>query len=166
MQDINVLAVDDEPFNLDLIEATFLDSPNVILTKAIDGKDAIEKLSQNQIDVILLDLRMPVMDGFECLKYLKDSIYKDIPVIVVTANNEEKHRALELGANDFLPKPVDTVELKLRTFNHAKLYHHQKYLDKLVKEKTKELSKALDLAKKTELEVFCLQNVAKVFTIL
>ena len=154
MDTINILAVDDEPFNLDLIELAFMDTPNVIITQAINGQDALDKLKSCKADVILLDLRMPVMNGLEALEKIKaDSALRDIPVIVITANSEEKHNALKLGANDFLSKPVDTEELKLRVFNHVELYKHKMHLNALVETKTFELNKALDFAKETEYEI-------------
>lgn len=154
MEQYNILAVDDEPFNLDLIEFAFSELKNISLQTATNGKEALQKVENNNFDTILLDLRMPVMDGFETLKHLKsNSKYSDIPVIVVTANAEEKNKALREGANDFLSKPVDTEELKLRTLNHAELFRHKKHLDRLVDEKTAELQKALKLAKATELEI-------------
>ncbi|MBW6487848.1 MAG: response regulator [Sulfurimonas sp.] len=161
METINVLAVDDEPFNLDLIELAFLDIPQIQLTQAINGQDALEKLQTCDAEVVLLDLRMPVLNGFEALKIIKnDPKLCEIPIIVVTANSEEKHTALALGANDFLAKPVDVEELKLRTINHAKSYkaHKQldiinKNLDALVATRTEELNKALNLAKETEYEI-------------
>lgn len=161
MDTITVLAVDDEPFNLDLIELSFMDMPNILLTKAVNGQDALEKLSNMNAQVILLDLRMPIMDGFETLKRIKsDSVFSKIPVIIVTANHEEKNRALELGANDFLAKPVDTRELKLRTLNYANLYKNQielerlnLNLDKEVTKRTAELNETLKLAQETEYEI-------------
>ena len=161
MNTINVLAVDDEPFNLDLIELAFFDMPHVILTQAINGKDALEKLQTCDAEVVLLDLRMPIMDGFETLQRIKnDPIFSKIPVIIVTANSEEKHKALKMGANDFLSKPVDVEELKLRTSNQASLYKAQKELEKLnknldqlVETRTNELNLALLQAKETEYEI-------------
>jgi len=161
MNTINILAVDDEPFNLDLIELAFLDDVNINITNAINGQDALDKLSVANPDVILLDLRMPVLDGLQTLKILKNDTEKaKIPIIIITANSEEKNKALELGANDFLAKPVDTQELKLRTYNQAKLYKSQKELealnqnlDTLVKEKTNSLEEALAFARETEYEI-------------
>lgn len=161
MSTVNILAVDDEPFNLDLIELAFMDTPNINLIKAVNGQDALEKLPLTNPQVILLDLRMPIMDGFETLEKIKsNSIFSKIPVIIVTANSEEKHKALKMGANDFLAKPVDTEELKLRTLNYAKLYRSQmelenlnNNLDKLVIQRTNELEKALLLAQETEYEI-------------
>ena len=161
MDTINVLAVDDEPFNLDLIELAFLDMPHICLTQAVNGQDALEKLSSCDVEVILLDLRMPIMDGFQTLEKLKsDPLLCKIPVIIVTANSEEKHKALKLGANDFLSKPVDVEELKLRTSHQASLYKTQKQLenlnknlDELVEKRTNELHLALQQAKETEYEI-------------
>ena len=161
METITILAVDDEPFNLDLIELAFMDVPNMNLITAVNGQDALEKLLHVDVNVILLDLRMPVMDGFGMLEKVKNHpIYSKIPVIIVTANSEEKNRALALGANDFLAKPVDTVELKLRTLNYTKLHKSQialeelnTNLDKLVHQRTAQLHAALQLAQETEYEV-------------
>jgi len=154
MKQYNILAVDDEPFNLDLIELAFIDTKNISLQMATNGEEALKAVEQNNFDTILLDLRMPVMDGFTTLKHLKsDPKYKNIPVIVVTANSEEKNRALSEGANDFLAKPIDPEELILRTRNHAKLYQHESHLGQLVEEKTEELSKALKQSKAAEYEI-------------
>lgn len=154
MNRVKILAVDDEPFNLDLIDLAFMSFENVDIINAVNGQDALDKLEDTNPDVILLDLRMPVMNGIDVLKHLKaDNKLRNIPVIVITANSEEKHAALEIGANDFLAKPVDTEELTLRTFNHVELYKHKKHLNQLVEQKTAELSAALSLAKKTEYEI-------------
>jgi len=161
MDTINILAVDDEPFNLDLISLAFLDNINVKITEAVNGQDALDKLSDVKPDVILLDLRMPLMDGLTTLEILKnDTELSKIPVIVITANSEEKHKALQQGANDFLAKPVDTEELKLRTYNQAQLYKNQKELENLnnnlntlVEQKTKNLADALAFARETEYEI-------------
>ena len=131
MEKTVVLAVDDEEFNLDLIELALSENPDFEILKARNGKEALEVLKTNNVDVILLDLAMPVMNGIEVLKHLKsDEKYARIPVIVITANAEEKNRALELGANDFLAKPIDVEELRLRTLNHSKLKKYQDLLEK------------------------------------
>jgi len=161
MQTTTILAVDDEPFNLDLIELAFMDSRDVEVVKAVNGRDALEKLQYLHPHVILLDLRMPVMNGLELLTILKnDALLAKIPVIVITANSEEKNHALTLGANDFLAKPVDTRELTLRTSNAVMLYKNRLELEKLnasldeaVKQRTLELQKALEFAQETEYEI-------------
>jgi len=106
-------------------------------------------------------LAMPVMNGFETLVHLKSHpVWSQIPTIVVTANAEEKHRALREGASDFLSKPIDVEELKLRTFIHAKIKDFQdqleasnQILEEKVNERTVHLAAALALAKKTEYEI-------------
>ena len=159
-----ILAVDDEPFNLDLIELAFSEIEDITVETAIDGKDALEKIYSNSpkyYNTVLLDLSMPIKNGFDVLRELKNNdTYKFLPVIVVTANNEEKHNALRLGANDFLSKPVDIEELKSRTLNYCKLSQFQyqltdinQVLEEKVKERTIKLQKALEIAKETEYEI-------------
>lgn len=162
MGKIKILAVDDQEFNLDLIELAFMEMPDVQLTRAIHGQEALDILkADSDYRVILLDLAMPVMNGFETLANLKkDPLLSQIPVIVVTANAEEKHRALREGASDFLAKPIDIEELKLRTLNYSKIKEYQDNLSNMnyvleekVRERTVELQSALILAKKTEYEI-------------
>ena len=159
--DILVLAVDDEPFNLDLIDLAFAEEPQVEVLRAENGDAALRILETREPDIILLDLAMPVLNGFDTLEILKrhERLYA-IPVIVVTANGEEKNRALVMGANDFLAKPVDVVELRLRTRNYARLkgYHDQLVdmnarLSERVDERTQELREALELAREAEREI-------------
>jgi putative two-component system response regulator len=162
MSAVKVLAVDDQEMNLDLIELAFMENPDVALVRAINGQEALDVLKNDaSFDVILLDLAMPVMDGFETLKRLKENgAWSQIPVIVVTANAEEKNRALRSGGSDFLGKPYDVEELKLRTLNYAKISQSQKSLSNMnrileerVRERTAQLQEALALAKKTEYEI-------------
>jgi putative two-component system response regulator len=162
MKIIKILAVDDQEFNLDLIEFAFMENTNVQITRAVNGQKALDSLLEDSdIHVILLDLAMPVMNGFETLVSLKaHPVWSQIPTIVVTANAEEKHRALREGASDFLSKPIDVEELKLRTFIHAKIKDFQDQLEasnhileEKVQERTMNLAAALALAKKTEYEI-------------
>jgi putative two-component system response regulator len=132
-----------------------MESAHVEVIKAINGQEALNVLEKDtDFHVILLDLAMPVLNGFETLKILKEhSVWKQIPTIIVTANKEEKIRALEIGGDDFISKPYDVEELKLRTFNYAKIKDYQDNLDLKVRERTAELAEALALAKKTEYEI-------------
>jgi len=109
---VKVLAVDDQEFNLDVIELAFMEMSEVQIQRATNGQEAINiLLSDSDFHVILLDLAMPVMDGFETLLRLKSNpLWAQIPTVVVTANTEEKHRALRSGASDFLSKPIDVEE--------------------------------------------------------
>ncbi|MDD2366536.1 MAG: response regulator [Desulfuromonadaceae bacterium] len=124
---ITILAVDDIEMNLEMIEL-MLTGPdrldNIIMLRASNGEEALDILSRNSknIDIILLDLQMPVMDGFAALSRIKfDQALLAIPVIVMTSDKGEANRCLALGANDFLTKPYDPQELRLRVHNHARM---------------------------------------------
>lgn len=102
-----VLAVDDVPVNVILLK-TILTRIKVSTVTASNGKEALEALETVRPDLILLDLRMPVMDGFEFLSRIKNSDMADIPVVVVSAFTAQTDidRAMGLGAADFIQKPV------------------------------------------------------------
>ncbi|HFU74407.1 MAG TPA: response regulator [Helicobacteraceae bacterium] len=161
MSTYTILAVDDEPFNLDLIEATFLGSENCNISYAKNGQEALEILETTAIDVVLLDISMPGMDGLEVLQILRNNPkHQQLPVIMVTANSEKKNEALTLGASDFISKPYDIEELKLRTLNYAKfkqmsdaIASQNEQLERQVQARTKELNSALALSKATEYEI-------------
>jgi class 3 adenylate cyclase/CheY-like chemotaxis protein len=111
-----ILIVDDEPFNRDVLaqELEFLDHEPVA---AIHGRDALARLASETVDLILLDIMMPEMDGFEVLRNLKDDArLRHIPVIMISALDDLDSvvRCVELGAEDYLPKPFDPVLLKAR----------------------------------------------------
>ena len=161
LENISILAVDDEPFNLDLIEAAFDEYEYVSITNAINGQEALDILEREEFDVVLLDISMPVMNGLEVLQKIRaDKRHEQLPVLIVTANPEKEHEAITLGASDFIAKPYDISILCARTLNYAKLnvYHKQvqnqkEILEEQVEERTKELQKTLLLAKKTEYEI-------------
>ncbi len=109
MKDIKVLAVDDDIINLKLLKSMLLKLPDVSeVVEAKNGADALDILkTQNDINLILLDIIMPVMGGIEMLQIVRaDDILKNIPVIVLTTDETKKTEALECGANDFVMKPV------------------------------------------------------------
>src|SRR5438093_523332 len=111
-----ILIVDDEPFNLDLLEQELSDQGYVI-EKANDGTEALAKVPSFQPDLILLDYMMPKMNGLEVLKRLRgDDQHKGIPVILLTAKatQEDKVRGLDAGADDYVIKPFDSIELLAR----------------------------------------------------
>jgi len=116
MDNPKILIVDDEPFNIDYIEQELEDS-NYQLITAINGQDALDKVRQEAPDLILLDIMMPIMDGFEVLSRLKASpATRDIPVIVISANNNLQSvvKGIQLGAEDYLPKPFEPILLHAR----------------------------------------------------
>ena len=108
----NVLIVDDDEDDLFLVKTAFeRDSQRYRLEFASNGHDLLKIMARSQFlpDLILLDLNMPVMNGFEVLKHLKNSpLYQHIPVIVLTTSTNESdiNRAYELGANTFITKPI------------------------------------------------------------
>jgi adenylate cyclase len=111
-----ILVVDDEPFNLDLLEQE-LTEQGYHIERANDGAEALEKVPSFQPDVILLDYMMPKMNGLEVLKRLReDKSYQRIPVILLTAkaSQEDKVRGLDAGADDYVIKPFDAIELLAR----------------------------------------------------
>ena len=111
-----ILIVDDEPFNLDLLEQELVDQGYVI-ERASDGVEALEKLDAFGPDIILLDSMMPRMTGLEVLQCLRQNEqHKSIPVILLTAKatQEDKVRGLDAGADDYVIKPFDAVELLAR----------------------------------------------------
>lgn len=111
-----VLIVDDEPFNLDLLEQELGDQ-NYVVDRANDGVEALEKVESFKPDVILLDYMMPKMNGIEVVERLRqDERYKSLPVILLTAkgSQEDKVRGLDAGADDYVVKPFDSFELLAR----------------------------------------------------
>jgi signal transduction histidine kinase len=113
---IKILAVDDEEMSLEMLAATLGNRGGGPCLKATNGREAMYLLESNPaIDIVLLDLQMPIMDGFEVLIQCKGNPYlSDIPIIVLTANHHEKLKSLQLGADDFMSKPYDLEELELR----------------------------------------------------
>jgi len=111
-----VLLVDDEPFNLDYLVQELEELDLEILT-ASDGQEALELIADNTPDMIFLDIMMPRLDGFGVLERLKaDSDWRDIPVVIISAASDMDNiaRGIELGAEDFLPKPFNSVILQAR----------------------------------------------------
>jgi len=108
-----ILLVDDEPFNLDYLEQELEDLNYEILT-ASNGQEALEKIQNDLPDLVLLDIMMPIMDGFAVLEKVKaDPVTRSIPIIVISANSDLQSivRGIEKGAEDYLPKPFDMPAL-------------------------------------------------------
>ena len=118
-----ILVVDDIPANVKLLEARLLAEYYDVLTAA-DGPSAIETAETGKVDVILLDVMMPGMDGFEVCSRLKaDPATAHVPVVMVTALDQvtDRVRGLEAGADDFLTKPVNDLQLLTRVKSLVRL---------------------------------------------
>jgi putative two-component system response regulator len=136
-----ILAVDDTPENLDVLRMTF--GTDYRLKMATDGKTALQIAeSKDPPDIILLDVMMPGMDGFEICRQLKQNPRTmHIPVIFVTAMGAEmdERRGLDLGAVDYLQKPISPALARVRIRNHLALYDQRRELEIAVRERTAEL---------------------------
>ena len=131
-----VLLVDDNEQNLELLEA-YLEELRCEIRKAKDGVEAIESVGQVAPDLILLDVMMPRMSGFQACKKLKsDAATKDIPIVMVTALSEvsDVEHAVDVGADDFLSKPVNRLELVTRVRSLLKLAEAKRELRRAMQE--------------------------------
>ena len=120
-----VLVVDDNKQNLELLLA-YLEEVDCQTTSAVDGAEAMEAVRDRQPDLILLDIMMPKMSGFEVCRRLKsDPATAEIPIIMVTALSElgDIERAIDSGTDDFLSKPINKWELLTRVKTMLKLKH-------------------------------------------
>ncbi|WP_425397263.1 response regulator [Aeoliella sp.] len=119
-----ILIADDNEPNVELLEA-YLANLDVDVEIAVDGQDTLDKVESFKPHVILLDVMMPKMSGFEVCKKLKsDPATRGIMILMVTALNElgDIERAVEAGTDDFLSKPVNKVELTKRVENMLRLF--------------------------------------------
>jgi two-component system chemotaxis response regulator CheY len=109
-----ILVVEDSPAMRQLLSFAIKRIPGSKIIEATDGVDALKKLSSEKIDIIIADINMPIMDGIKLLSLVRGSTaHKDIPVIIVTTEGaeEDRKKALAIGANDYLTKPIQTQEL-------------------------------------------------------
>lgn len=146
-----VLIVDDIPQNVKLMEA-ILKSAGYDTETAFNGREAIEKSKSCLPDLVLLDIMMPDMDGYETCAFIKDDpVTKNVPIVMVTSldDKESRLKGLQVKVNDYLTKPVDKTELALRVQNLIKikeyedfLLSHNQVLDAKVKKRTEELHTA------------------------
>jgi putative two-component system response regulator len=146
-----ILIADDEEVNLRLI-SSILETEGYHLITAVNGKEALDKIKSGRPDLVLLDIMMPVMDGYKvCAKIKKDPLLNSTPVIIITALADRGSliKGLEMGANDFLTKPIDRAELILRIKNLLKIKEYEDCLNEYntvleceVADRTRELKDA------------------------
>ena len=146
----NILIVDDQQSNVILLGEMLRDAGYACIASTTDPYAVCELHRKNRYDLILLDLLMPGMDGFQVMEGLKE-LETDgyLPVLVITAQPDHKLRALAAGAKDFVAKPFDLVEVQTRIHNmlevrllYKKLENYNKVLEQTVLERTAELRKS------------------------
>jgi putative two-component system response regulator len=140
LTDLKVMVVDDTEANIDLLVETLGDDYEVSV--AMDGPTAIREIARTFPDILLLDVVMPGMDGYEVCKRLKEAeLTRDIPVIFLTVLSEEHDEAkgLNLGAVDYIAKPFNPGLVKLRVRNQLELKRYKDHLEELVAQRTKQL---------------------------
>jgi len=157
----NILVIDDEEPNRLVMEALLSPLGHSVRLSA-SGEEGLREVRQSPPDVVLLDIQMPGIDGFEVVRRLKQGeLTRGIPVIMVTGltDEEAREKALEAGADDFLSKPVDRTELRtrVRSLLKVKAYHdhlldHQKVLEAEVARRTEQLRQALEQNKSASLD--------------
>lgn len=149
---VRVFLVDDDETIIDVM-GSLLRAHGYVVETARNGLECLDRIGEVDPDVVLLDIAMPVMDGFEACRQLKESeTYRRIPVLMFTglSDREARLKALEAGASDFLTKPVDTTEIFVRLSNlvSVKRYQdfledHRRTLEAQVRERTVQLREAL-----------------------
>lgn len=152
-----LLVVDDERSNLEALANLLGD--HYVLRAAMHGKKALEILKKHSVDLILLDIQMPQMDGYETAKYIKEqSVLSHIPIIFLTARSDHDSivKGFKSGAVDYITKPFNTEELRVRIVNHLNLYRLQQKLKKQVES---EVEKRMEAVKeKQEREALLVQQ--------
>jgi putative two-component system response regulator len=147
-----ILIVDDDEQIREIL-GEFMKIQGFEYETASDGIEALAKVKLD-IDLVLMDVNMPKMDGYEVIKRIRsEAEYRDLPIIMVTsmATQEDRLRAVQAGANDFIAKPIDQIELEVRTVSLLKMKEiqdtikrHKSELEEKVQQRTTALRKSLD----------------------
>ncbi len=139
-----ILIVDDTPENIDLLSTILHDTYKV--RAALNGTQALKVLEKKiAIDMILLDVMMPDMDGYEVCRIIKSNpLWKQIPIIFITALSaqEDEQKGLDLGAVDYITKPINPAITKARIKTHLALYDQNRELERRVDIRTRELNES------------------------
>lgn len=155
-----ILIVDDEPFNVDYLEQE-LDERGYQTVSAMNGQEALNQVTAENPDLVLLDIMMPIMDGFTVLARLKENAAtRDVPVIIISAMSDMASvvKGIQQGAEDYLPKPFD------ETLLHARIgasLEKKKYRDQEI-EYLQNVERLTDAASAVEQETFAPSQLAPV----
>lgn len=166
--DITLLIVDDDAFNRQLVISLLSKIPTINFFEAEDGVEALDILTKKLVDMILLDLHMPKMNGYDTLKAIKqDPNYDFIPIAIITTNEQEMKKLYSLGADDFISKPFKLTELESRIYAHIeKQQYRQKYnelsknkiqktlIESTPEEKIEETVYTIDTIESSQQEIF------------
>ncbi|HLJ47675.1 MAG TPA: HD domain-containing phosphohydrolase [Bryobacteraceae bacterium] len=148
-----ILIVDDQPANVLVLKQALQTAGYLYMAGVTDSRETLRTFSEFQPDLVVIDLRMPHVDGFSLLRQLRSRVSASqfLPILVLTADNSRKAKqeALALGAKDFLTKPIDIAEALLRIYNlletrwlYNELHHHNLTLEEKVRQRTAELEQA------------------------
>lgn len=157
-----ILVVDDTPTNLEVVTETLGDAGFEVAI-ATDGERAIKQATLSQPDLILLDVMMPGINGFETCRRLKAAaVTSDIPVIFMTALSDttDKVTGFNLGAVDYITKPFQEAELIARVTTHIKLHQLTQNLEKQVEQRTTELKAALEQVQQSQAQLVQSEKMA------
>ena len=121
---LHILLVEDNTLNAKLVSVLFAQE-GIGLTLAKNGQEAIEKIKMGTYDLVLMDMEMPVMNGYQATNIIRQELHNNIPIIAMTANQQagEMKKCLQLGMNEYMVKPIDAAVL-FETI-HNLLYRHQ-----------------------------------------
>jgi two-component system chemotaxis response regulator CheY len=113
LSDKSILVVEDSPIMRMFLVMNMRRMMRVNITEAVNGKDAITKLTNGKFDLLLTDMNMPEMGGAELVRFVRNGLKSDIPIVIITTMGESHDRDLgmQLGANSYLTKPVDVTKL-------------------------------------------------------
>ena len=114
MSDYTCLVVEDSPMMRQLLAFALARVKTIRITEAEDGVDGLRKLASARFDIIIADINMPVMDGLKLVKRIRsDPVHKDTPIVIITTegSKEDRQRAMQLGANSYITKPIQAPQV-------------------------------------------------------
>ncbi len=117
MAEYSCLIVEDSPMMRQLLVFAMSRLKNVTIYEADDGVDALKKLASGRFDLIITDINMPIMDGLKLVKRIRsDAVHREVPIMIITTegSEEDRQRALQLGANSYITKPIQAPQVVIK----------------------------------------------------